>query len=101
MSKRTKKELTLCDYCKNRVRDIDSHLEKCPERKKFEIAQIRMRAELKERAEIEHSKRLKRLGGYLRTPTPSRSSSKSKSNLVSAWKIIIPGGAVETNPTRH
>lgn len=99
MSKRAKRELTLCAYCKNGVKDIDSHLERCPKRKELEMAQARMRAELKEQAELEHFKRLKRLGGYLRTPTPSRSSGKSKT--YSAWRTVIEGGAVETNKRHH
>ena len=79
-------------------KDIDSHLERCSKLKAFEIAQDRKRAEVKEEAEIEHSKRLKRLAGYLKTPTPSRSSGKSK--MHSSWRVIIPGGAVETNPAK-
>jgi len=98
MSRRSKKPLTICDYCKCGVRDIDSHLERCLERKKFEIAQERLRAKLKEQAEFEHLARLKRLAGYNKTPTPSRSSGKSKT--YSAWRVIIPGGAVETNPRK-
>jgi hypothetical protein len=98
MSRRSKKPLTICDYCKCGVRDIDSHLERCPKLKELEIAQERLRAKLKERAEMEHLKRLKRLAGYNKPPTPSRSSSKSVTH--SAWRVIISGGAVETNPRK-
>lgn len=101
MSRKPKKELTLCIYCKNRVREIEPHLERCPKRKQFEIELNRRRAELKEQAEFEHLKRLKRLGNYLRTPTPSRSSSKSKAHSYSSWKTLIGGGAVETNKRHH
>ena len=74
-------------------------MERCPERKRYELALARERAELKKREDIEHFRRLKRLAGYNKTPTPSRSSSKTKK--YSAWRTVIEGGAVETNPRRH
>ena len=87
MDKKAKKELTLCIYCKNRVKAIESHLQKCPRRKEIEY--------------LKHLKRIKKLGGYPRTPAPSRSSSKSKAYSYSSWKTVIEGGAVETNKRRH
>jgi hypothetical protein len=59
---------------------------------------LKYRAVLKQRAEMEHWKRLKRLGGYLKTSNPSPSSGKSKSF---GWRTIIEGGAVEKHRRRH
>jgi hypothetical protein len=48
---------------------------------------------------IQRTERLERK--HQRRPIPSKSSSKSKAKSISAWKSVIPGGAVETNRRYH